>query len=334
MTNENIIKIKNIKKEFKEQKRGAGFVESVKALLSREHKMKSALKGVNLEVRKGEVLGLIGPNGAGKSTLIKIMTGVLFPTSGDANIMGFVPWKDRINYVANIGVVFGQKSQLFWDLPALDTFELHKDLYKIPQKEFYERRDYMIKKLDIGEIVKKQVRQLSLGERMRCELILALLHNPKIVFLDEPTIGLDIIAKDKIREFVKEFNQREGTTFIITTHDMSDIEELCERIVIINHGGIVYDGLLEKVRKKFSGKKIVDCKFVEKINENKFKFKGCEMMKKNDYEITFELDIKKSKISDLIYFLIKTYGDVIEDIDIREPPIEEIIKIIYTMKEG
>ena len=333
MTNENIITIRNIEKEFKEQRRGAGFKESVKALLSRAKKMKYALKKVNLDVKKGEVVGLIGPNGAGKSTLIKIMTGVLVPTSGEANILGFTPWKDRVDYVINIGVVFGQKSQLFWDLPALDTFELHKDLYEVPEKEFYKRVNYMIKKLEIQDIVKKQVRQLSLGERMRCELVLALLHNPKIVFLDEPTIGLDIIAQDIIRGFIKEFNKKNGTTFIITTHDMSDIEQLCERVVIINHGGIVYDGLLEKVRQKFSSKKIIDCKFTEKVKDKKFSFKGCSIVSKSDYDVTFELDTKKAKISDLVYALIKTYGDSIDDIDINEPPIEEIIKLVYGLKE-
>jgi ABC-2 type transport system ATP-binding protein len=328
-----VIDIKNIVKEFKEDKRDAGIKESVKSLLRKNKETKSALKGVSLEIKEGEVVGLIGPNGAGKSTLIKIMTGVLFPTSGQADILGYVPWKERIDYVKNIGVVFGQKSQLWWDIPALDTFELHKELYNIPQKDFIERRDYMIAKLGIEEIVKKQVRQLSLGERMRCEVVLCLLHNPKIVFLDEPTIGLDIIAKDKIREFIKEFNAKHKTTFIITTHDMSDIEELCKRIIIINHGGIVYDGLLEEVRKKFANKKIVDCKFFKKVNDKEIKIKHCKIISKNDYEITFELDTNNSKIPDLIYFLIKKFGENIEDIDIKNPPIEEIIKLIYGLKE-
>lgn len=331
--NKNIIAVRNLKKEFKEQKRGSGIKESFKSLFRRNYELKSALKGVNLNIKEGEVLGLIGPNGAGKSTLIKIMTGVLHPTSGETDILGFTPWKDRVKYVSNIGVVFGQKSQLWWDIPALDTFELHRELYNIPKDEFIKRRDYMIEKLGIQEIVKKQVRQLSLGERMRCEVVLSLLHNPKIVFLDEPTIGLDIIAKDKIRDFIREFNEKQNTTFIITTHDMSDIEELCERIVIINHGGIVYDGLLKEVRNKFAHKKIIDCKFLKKVNGKELKIKNCNIIAKNEYEVTFELDTKNSKIPDLIYFLIKTFGEDIDDVDIRDPPIEEIIKLIYGLKE-
>ena len=332
MSSKKVINVSKIVKEFKEQKRGSGIKESLKTLFKKNYEIKSALKGVNLTINEGEVVGLIGPNGAGKSTIIKIMTGVLFPTSGEVDILGYVPWKDRVKYVSNIGVVFGQKSQLWWDIPALDTFELHKELYNIPKDEFIKRRDYMIEKLGIQDIVKKQVRQLSLGERMRCEVVLSLLHNPKIVFLDEPTIGLDIIAKDKIRDFIREFNQKYKTTFIITTHDMSDIEELCKRIIIINHGGIVYDGLLEEVRKKFANKKIIDCKFLKKVAGKELKVKHCKVITKNDYEITFELDIKNSKIPDLIYFLIKTFGDNIEDIDIKDPPIEEIIKLIYGLK--
>ena len=257
-----------------------------------------ALKHADLEVKKGEVIGLIGPNGAGKSTLIKIMTGVLFPTSGDAKILGYVPWDDRVKYVQNIGVIFGQKSQLWWDIPAMDTFELHKDLYGVPEKEFRQRVNYMIGMLDLEELVKKPVRQLSLGERMKCELVLCLLHNPKLVFLDEPTIGLDIISKDKIRYFVKEFNRKYGTTFLITTHDMSDIESLCKRVVIMNHGQIIYDGLLEEIRKRFANKKLIDCKFSDIIKEG-FKLKGCEITKSSDFQMVLEVDLTKCRIKEV-----------------------------------
>ena len=326
------ITVKNVWKEFKEQKRKAGFKAALAALFSRKYETKYALKGVSLDVYKGEILGLIGPNGAGKSTLIKIMTGVLFPSKGEVEVIGFVPWKQRTRYVQHIGVIFGQKTQLWWDIPAADTFELHRELYNIPKKEFDERLKHMIKILEIGEVMKKPVRQLSLGERMRCEIVLALLHNPKIVFLDEPTIGLDIIAKDRIRDFIREFNKKYGTTFIITTHDMADIEKLCERIAIINHGLIIYDGPLSEIRKRFANRKVVNCKFSESVAGFKFSFRGCTILSRSDYELVLELDLSKAKIRDLVDYLMINYGAEIEDIDIEEPPIEEIIKLAYKKK--
>jgi len=329
---ETVISVKDVWREFKTSKKEAGLMASIRSLIKRDSVIENALKGVSLEVKKGEMVGLIGPNGAGKSTLIKILTGVLFPSKGDVHVLNFIPWKQRTKYVENIGVIFGQKTQLWWDIPALDTFELHKELYSIPKDEFEKRRDYMVKLLGIEELVKKPVRQLSLGERMRCELVLCLLHKPKMVFLDEPTIGLDIIAKDKIRDFIKEFNKNYKTTFIITTHDMADIEKLCKRIIIINHGSIVYDGLLEEIRKKFANYKIVDCKFSEPISTSNFSFRNCKILKGNKHELLLELDLTKAKISNLINYLIKKYGDDIEDIDIQEPPIEEIIKLIYKRK--
>ena len=329
---ENIITIKELCKDFKSHKRKAGFGEATKSLFIRKYETTNALKNINLEVKKGEILGLIGPNGAGKSTLIKILTGVLFPTSGSVNVMGFVPWEERIRYVKHIGVVFGQKSQLWWDIPAADTFELHSELYDIPKREFAARLNYMVDSLEIGEIIKKPVRQLSLGERMRCELVLALLHKPKIVFLDEPTIGLDIIAKDKIRDFIEEFNKRYSTTFIITTHDMSDIEKLCKHVVIVNHGEIVYNGLLERIKDNFASKKVIDCRFSNMISNKRFSMEGCSIIKKNKYQLILEVDLKKSKVKNVIDYLITNYKVSWEDIIIEDPPIEEIIKLVYRKK--
>ena len=277
---EDIIIVKDVWREFKTSKREAGLKAAIKNLFSRKYEKKKALKGVSLNVQKGEIIGLIGPNGAGKSTLIKILTGVMYPSSGYTRVLKYNPWKDRVKYVKDIGVIFGQKGQLWWDIPALDTYELHRELYDIPKKEFDKRLKRMIEELDVEDVVKKPVRQLSLGERMRCELILTLLHNPKIAFLDEPTIGLDVIAKDKIRDFIKEFNQENGTTFVITTHDMSDIEKLCKRVVIINYGLIIYDGLLSEICKRFSNKKVVDCKFSEPILARDFNLEGCKVIRR------------------------------------------------------
>ncbi len=320
-----VISVKGLRKTFKVFKRGQGVLEAVKSLFSREYTIKDALKKVSLEVQEGEIVGLIGPNGAGKSTLIKILSGLLWPDSGEAKVLEMVPWENRIKYVANIGVVFGQKSQMIWDLPPVDSFYINKDLYDIPEPEFSSRLNFMVRMLEVQEIMKSPVRELSLGERMRCEVINALLHNPRLVFLDEPSIGLDVIAKDKLRDFILKINREQKTTFIITTHDMQDIEKLCKRIIIINYGRIIYDGPLEDIKKKYFTDKHIEVKFGDKIG--KFKFKGCKIIDKQNYQIKIELDTKKAPVQDLINFLLKNYD--VADITVADPPIEEIIGKIY-----
>jgi len=324
-----VIVVKDLRKQFKSFKREAGFLAAVKSIIKRDYTEKDALKRVSLNVKKGEILGLIGPNGAGKSTLIKILSGVMYPTSGEVKVLDFIPWKDRMKYTKHLGVVFGQKSVLWWDLPAIDSFELNKGVYEIPEKDYNARLKSMIELLDVGEFIKKPVRQLSLGERMRCEIIQALLHNPEIVFLDEPSIGLDIIAKEKMRDFIKDINKKYRTTFIITTHDMGDIEKLCKRITIINHGGIVYDGTIEEVRKKFANRKIIDCKFIDPIIAKGFEMRGCKILRRRKHELAVELDLNKNRLRNVVDRLMKKYGAEIEDMAITDPPIEEIISAIY-----
>ena len=319
-----IIQVKDLKRVYKTHEREPGLFNAIKSLIKRKYEYKEALKGITFEVEEGEILGLIGPNGAGKSTILKILSGVLYPDSGYVNVMGFIPWKDRVKYVKNIGVVFGQKEQLWWDLPAIDTFYLHKELYDIGD-EFKERLSYMIRILNVEDIVRTPVRDLSLGERMKCKIIAALLHNPKLVFLDEPSIGLDVIAKDNLRDFIKDVNKRYKTTFIVTTHDMQDIERLCERIIIINHGEIIYDGLLSMISEEYIKSKIIDVKFEEKFED--FEFKGCKILERKDYELKIELDIKKQSIKNIINYLLTNFK--VADINIEDPPIEEIIKLIY-----
>src|SRR3989344_6957489 len=284
-----VIIVKNLKKTYKTHNREQGLLNAIKSLVHRKYEYKEALKGISFEVEEGEILGLIGPNGAGKSTAIKALSGVLFPSSGEIKVLGFVPWKDRVKYVKNIGVVFGQKEQLWWDLPAIDTFYLHKELYDIGN-EFKERLSYMIRILNVEDIVRTPVRDLSLGERMKCKIIAALLHNPKLVFLDEPTIGLDIIAKERLVDFIKDINKKYNTTFIITTHDMQDIERLCKRIIIINHGEIIYDGYLEHIKNKYLKKKVIDIKIEDKKAD--FKLEGCSVIQNTKYEIKIELDME------------------------------------------
>ncbi len=325
-----IIEIKNLKKTYKTHRRGEGFINAVKSIFKRDYEIKHALKGISFDIKKGEIVGFIGPNGAGKSTAIKAMSGVLYPTSGKVKVMNFIPWKERETYVKHIGVVFGHKHQLYWDLPAIDTFWLHRSIYDIPEEEFRQRMDYMIELLDMQEIVKVPVRDLSLGERMKCQIVAALLHNPKIVFLDEPTIGLDVVAKDRLRDFVKDVNRKNGTTFIVTTHDMGDIEKLCKRVIIINHGRIVYDGLLDKIKRYYINKKIFDVKLEEKAKKA-MKLEGCKVIRSKEYSLLLEADLKRQSIKNIVNYLISNFE--IADITISDPPIEEIIQRIYREKQ-
>ncbi|MBI4145823.1 ATP-binding cassette domain-containing protein [Candidatus Woesearchaeota archaeon] len=321
----NIIDVKNLRKTFTTVKRGQGLKEAIKSFLRPETTTKEALNNVNFTIKEGEIVGLIGPNGAGKSTCLKILCGLLWPDSGEATILGMQPWKNRVKYVQHIGAVFGQKTTLFWDLPPLDSFHLSKDLYAIPAAEFEERKQILIKLLEAEDIAKQPTRELSLGERMRCEVIQALLHNPKLVFLDEPTIGLDLISKEKLHEFILDLNKKQKTTFIITTHDMQDIEKLCKRIIIINHGTIIYDGPLEAIKKKYFTDKHIDITFSEQVKT--FSHKGCKVLTKTPYKIQLELDTRTTPIQTLISHLLKQYD--VADITVSDPPIEEIIKKIY-----
>jgi ABC-2 type transport system ATP-binding protein len=324
-----IIQVKNLEKEYKTHVRGQGLINAFRSLIRRKSQIKKALKGITFDIQKGEIVGFIGPNGAGKSTTIKTLAGVLYPSSGFVRVLGYIPWKDRVKYVKNIGVVFGQKTQLWWDIPAIDTFYLHKDIYDIPEKQFKRRLKDMIKIMDVEEVVKTPVRDLSLGERMKCQIIAALLHNPKLVFLDEPSIGLDVIAKDRLREFIKKVNRRYRTTFLVTTHDMQDIEKLCKRIIIINFGEIIYDGPLDKIKKKFISTKVINAKYISPFK--RFKLKGCKVLYKKKYELKIQVSTEKIKVKEVINYLLSNYD--IADIIIEDPPIEQIIQKIYRDKK-
>jgi len=244
-----MIHLKNINKTFKIRKRKAGFKNAVKALFSHETEKIYALKSISFEIKDGEMVGYIGPNGAGKSTSIKIMCGILQPDDGFCEINGRVPWKQRVKHVNEIGVVFGQRSQLWWDVPVIDSFELIRDVYKTPENEYKKNLNELTEILELAEILKSPVRSLSLGQRMRCEIVASLLHNPKILFLDEPTIGLDAVSKIAVRQFIKKLNEEKGTTVLLTTHDMQDIEALTKRIILIGKGQVLLDGTLDDIKK-------------------------------------------------------------------------------------
>jgi len=250
-----MIRLQNINKTFRVARRQAGFGRAVKALFSREHELIHALTDVNFTIRDGEMVGYIGPNGAGKSTTIKIMCGILTPDSGACEIDGRIPWKERVAHVREIGVVFGQRSQLWWDVPVIDSFELIRDIYKVDGNLYKRNLDELTALLGLGEIIKTPARSLSLGQRMRCEIAASLLHSPRTLFLDEPTIGLDAVSKIAVRQFIKKLNAEHGTTVILTTHDMQDIEALTERILLIGKGRILLDGGLAELKKRTSERK-------------------------------------------------------------------------------
>ncbi len=262
-----IIELSGIGKTFKVPERTGGIMAAIKALVHRQYKSVEALKEISFSVQAGEIIGYIGPNGAGKSTTIKVMSGILVPDQGQCRIMGHIPWKDRVQYANKIGAVFGQRSQLWWDVPVIDSFELLRDIYKIPQNDYIRSKNKLAERLDLGELLHMPVRQLSLGQRMRCEIAASLLHNPQILFLDEPTIGLDAISKLAVRKFIKELNEDTGVTVILTTHDMSDIEALAGRIIMIGKGTILYDGSLEKIRHRFGSQRIITVDFGRKYTD-------------------------------------------------------------------
>lgn len=243
-----MITMNNICKSYKIAKRNAGFKEACKSFFHREYDTIDALKDVSFTIEDGEMVGYIGPNGAGKSSTIKILSGILTPDSGTCLVDGRVPWKNRIQHVREIGVVFGQRSQLWWDVPVIDSFELLKDIYSIPNSTYHENLDELTELLNLGELLRSPARQLSLGQRMRCEIAASLLHSPRILFLDEPTIGLDAVSKLAVRNFIRKQNEIHGTTVILTTHDMQDIEALTKRIILIGKGQILMDGTLEDIK--------------------------------------------------------------------------------------
>jgi ABC-2 type transport system ATP-binding protein len=249
----NAIEVHNLRKAFQVQQNRTGLKGSFQDLFKRSYKEVVAVNDIDFTIPKGEICGYIGENGAGKSTTIKMLTGILVPTSGEILVNGMVPYKDREKFVRNIGVVFGQRSQLWWDLGVIESFNLLRKVYRVPADEFKKRLDELVQRLDLADILNRPVRKLSLGQRMRCELAASLLHNPSIVFLDEPTIGLDIVVKSEIRDFLKELNQKYETTILLTTHDLQDIEALCSRVIMLDDGQIIYDGGLQQLKERWGG---------------------------------------------------------------------------------
>lgn len=322
----NIITVEHLNKKYTTYKRGSGFKESIKSFFHRETVFVDAVKDVSLTVEEGDIIGILGPNGAGKSTTIKMLTGTLHPTSGTIDVMGYAPYKDRIAYVKHMGAVFGQKSQLVFDIPPVDSFRMNKAIYEIKDNEYTKRVNMLIELLELGDKVMRPTRVLSLGERMKCEFVMAMLHNPKIVFLDEPTIGLDVIAKQNIRQFIKEMNKK-GTTFILTTHDLEDVEQLAKNVVIINKGEKVFDNTIQNLRKNLGNKKIIELTLTKKV-DLKMDIAGTRIIQSgNDLTMTIEVDVDIIPINQFITRLASICE--FSDISIRELPMEKIITNIY-----
>ena len=315
----------DLSKSYKIAKRNSGIKNAFKNLFHREYENINALDKVSFEIEEGELVGYIGPNGAGKSTTVKILSGILTPDSGSCKVLGRVPWNERVQHVANIGVVFGQRTQLWWDLPVIDSFELLRDIYRVPPKDYEKTKDELINRLDLGSIINTPVRQLSLGQKMRCELAASLLHSPSILFLDEPTIGLDAVSKLAVREFIKELNSEKKVTVILTTHDMDDIETLCSRVIVIGKGHILSDGSLDELRKRITKER----RLIVELENNKFdiSLEGSYLVKCEGNRAFINFDPQIITPAKLISTISNTYE--IKDIFIENPPIEETIANLY-----
>ena len=318
------IEVRQISKTFRVAKKKSGLKESIKSFFKREFIDVKAVEDLSFSIEEGEIVGYIGPNGAGKSTTIKILSGILIPDSGECLIDGMTPWKDRVKYVKKIGVVFGQRSQLWWDIPAEDTFDLLKDIYEIPEEEYQSTKEDLIRRLNLQDIINIPVRQLSLGQRMRCEIAASLLHNPKILFLDEPTIGLDAVSKQLVRDFIKKLNREKKTTVILTSHDMSDITTLAKRIILIGKGHVLYDGSLKKLQNHYETEKYVSIKTCDKLI---IRNKGVTQKVKTKEGYDLVIDTRCISISELLNIISKKIK--IDDIEIDHESIDSIIVKLY-----
>lgn len=327
---DSIITLDRLSKTFLTRQKEPGLVGSFRSIFRPKVVSQDAVKGITMSVGRGETLAFIGPNGAGKSTTIKMLTGILHPSSGEARVLGLVPWKDREKLAFRVGSVFGQKSQLWYHLPPVDTFDLLAKIYELDHQTYRRRRDYLVDVFEIGEFLKTPVRKLSLGQRMRCEIAASLLHNPEVIFLDEPTIGLDVVAKQKIRDLIRVMNKEEGTTIFLTSHDAGDIEQLCRRAIIMDHGEIIYDDTVNSLKRDYLRNKIVDLKLGTAWDDPTLP--GVKVLKARDYGVKLEVDCERQSIEFVISRVLARFR--VLDMTISDPPMETIIALIYGRKEA
>lgn len=320
------ISANNLVKTFTHSESGSGLTGAVKALFVPRRKTVFAVENVSFDIRPGEFVGYVGENGAGKSTTIKMLTGILAPTGGTATVNGVVPYQDRKRNGMNIGVVFGQRTQLWWDLPVRESFELLRVIYRVPRPAFDSTMKKLTAALDLDPLRDMPVRKLSLGQRMRCDIAAALIHNPKTLFLDEPTIGLDVLAKENIRTFLKELNRTEGATIILTTHDMNDIEQLCQRLIILDKGRVIWDGATEELKRRFVNEKLIEVEFHERARGLE-SIPGLSLLRENGPKAWLSYENTGAGIAGAIASMAALYP--IKDLSVREPSVESIIRAIY-----
>jgi ABC-2 type transport system ATP-binding protein len=322
-----VIVAEDLTRVFVTYRRGEGLRGSLRSFFRRETTRKLAVDRVSFRVEAGELVGFLGPNGAGKTTTLKLLSGILHPTSGAATVLGHVPWRREASFLRRMAIVMGQKNQLWWDLPAQDSFLLNRDVYQIPERAFRQKLEELASLFDLGDLTKQPLRKLSLGERMKCELVGSLLHSPQVLFLDEPTIGLDVVTQKRLREFIREYGQRTGITTILTSHYMRDIEELCERAIIIDSGRIVHDGKLRALVERYATHKIIEVRFEQPVPAAALARFG-EVVEANGLRATVR--VPRERVPSAAAELLGTLP--VADIGIEEVTAEEVIRQLFVQR--
>ncbi|KKB10650.1 ABC transporter ATP-binding protein [Devosia geojensis] len=323
-----IIVADGVTKRFRQPKRYSGLAGAIKGLISREFTEVRAVEDISFTIRAGEAVGYLGPNGAGKSTMIKMMTGILVPTGGALSVLGRTPHEERMVNAREIGVVFGQRSQLWWDLPVHDSFELHRRIYDVPEARYRENLAHLTRMLGMESYLDRAVRQLSLGQRMRAEMAMALLHDPRILFLDEPTIGLDVVAKDAVRKFLTEVNRERGVTIILTTHDLQDIEEICPRLIMVDDGKLLFDGELKRLRTALGARRRLKLDFA--TDPGPVSLTSARLVSDEGASKHFLIENEETSLVDVLAELGGGHG--LKDVSLEEPDIEEVIRTFYQQR--
>lgn len=321
-----VITVRGLHKTFQTKRKAAGLGGSVHSLFRPEYATVEAVRGISFEMEPGELLGFIGPNGAGKSTTIKMLTGILHPSGGEADVLGYCPWRERQKLAHHIGTVFGQRPQLWYHLPAIDTFTLFGKIYDLDDAETRRRVSLLAEAFEIGDLLETPVRKLSLGQRMRCEVAASLLHRPKLLLLDEPSIGLDVVAKQHIRDAIRAMSREEGVGVLLTSHDAGDLEALCHRVIIVHHGQIVYQDKVSNLKRKFLTRKTVEVRYAEEVAKD-FHLEGMETLKAGRYGVKLVFDTQHTP-ADAVLARLSAAGTLV-DITISDPPLEEVIARIY-----
>lgn len=323
-----VIQVSHLNKSFSIHQKEPGLLGSIRSFVARKHTQVTAVKDISFSVEQGELIGFIGPNGAGKTTTLKCLSGLLYPTSGEIAILGYTPYERHSQFLKQISLVMGQKSMLWWDLPAYETFILNKEIYEVPEKLFKDTVEELSELLEIKAIFNVQVRKLSLGQRMKCELVAALVHQPKILFLDEPTIGLDVIMQKKLRDFIKAYNRRTQATILLTSHYMNDVRELCKRVIIIDHGSLIFDGQLDTIVKQYAPNKILTIIFNQTVQQKDIEVFG----KITEYSpLKVVISIPQEKLQIHAAEILKKLP--VEDITIEEMNIEDIVRDIFSRRQ-